>query len=62
MPDLTTIFNKMEALLKFARLIEIAQDKKLITPDERNAYFTALNGKVHSEIEELLTLIEPPTP
>jgi len=53
------VFNNLNLMLMFARLIEQSQDMGLISPDERMAYFAALNGKVHSEIERLLALVEP---
>ena len=55
----TDVFNNLNLMLTFARLIEQFQNMALITASERMAYFTTLNSKVHSEIERLLALVEP---
>lgn len=59
MPIPQDILDDMKIMLLFAQLVEECQDKNLITSDERVAYITTLNNKVHTEIEKLLALLPP---
>jgi len=56
------ILNDMKIKIELANLIEMCQNRKLITPTERVAYILTLNGSVHSEIDKLLALLPPETP
>ncbi len=56
------MLDKLKLMLEFAALVEQCQMRGLITPEERNQYDQTLNGKVHSEIEQLLEKVEPGDP
>lgn len=47
--------KQLKGQLEFADLIERCQTLCLISPEERGEYFETLNGKVHEEIDSLLS-------